>query len=390
MIGGGPAGLMAAEQLARAGVHVTLIEAKPSIGRKFLMAGKSGLNLTKDEPLEAFCAHYAEAQDWLLPMLSAFGPAEVSQFAGDLQQKVFTGSTGRVFPVAMKASPMLRAWLIRLEEMGVKRHLRWRWIGWDGGALVFDTPEGRQSLTPEVTVFALGGASWSKLGSDGAWAHLFQAEGIACARFGPANAALEIDWSVHMHPHFGTPLKAVEFRAGALRSRGEAVLTAKGLEGGGVYAISRDIRRGSQVFVDLRPDWSAERLRAALAKPPGKASWSNHLRKTLKLTKLEGALLNEWARPIPRDPAALAALIKALPVRHAGLAPLDQAISTSGGVLRDELTEGLMLHQKPGCFCAGEMIDWEAPTGGYLLTACFATGRQAGLAAAQYIANVVR
>lgn len=386
VIGGGPAGLMAAEDLARAGVRVTVIEAKPSMGRKFLMAGKSGLNLTKDEALPALKANYLEAQDWLAPMLDAFGPAEVKAFAKGLDQEIFTGSTGRVFPKVMKASPLLRAWLARLDGMGVARLTRWRWTGWDGAALMFDTPEGPRTLIPDATVFALGGASWARLGSDGTWADLFAAEGIACAPFGAANAALDVHWSAHMTPHFGTPLKAVRFTAGPYRSRGEAVITARGLEGGGMYSVSRGVREMHALTIDLRPDWPLDKIVQALGKPRGKASWANHLRKCLKLSKSEAALLNEWARPLPDDAETLAHLIKKLPVHHAGLRPIDEAISTSGGVMQTALTGSLMLHAKPSCFCAGEMLDWEAPTGGYLLTACFATGRAAGRGAAAYLA----
>ncbi|MEM9579604.1 MAG: TIGR03862 family flavoprotein [Pseudomonadota bacterium] len=385
VIGGGPAGLMAAEVLARAGAKVTLADAKPSMGRKFLMAGKSGLNLTRDEPLEGFLANYHDAADWLRPMVAEFGPAEVQAFAQGLGQEVFTGSSGRVFPSVMKASPMLRAWFARLDGLGVIRRTRMQWRGWDGDDLLFDTVNGDERVTADAIVFALGGASWARLGSDGAWAKLFAQAGVSVTPFAPSNVALDVAWSDHMRPHFGTPLKAVAFTAGDLHSRGEAIVSARGLEGGGVYSVSRAVREGEALSIDLLPDWTESKVADALGKPRGKTSLANHLRKSLKLSKLAAALLNEWTRPLPQSPDALAQIIKALPVRHAGLRPMDEAISTAGGVARDAVTPELMLHAKPGQFCAGEMLDWDAPTGGYLLTACMATGRRAGRSAARYL-----
>ncbi len=384
VIGGGPAGLMAAEELVRAGCAVTLAEAKPSLGRKFLMAGKSGLNLTKDEPPETFLAAYEDAASWLAPMLSAFGAAEVQDWARDLGQELFTGSTGRVFPTAMKASPLLRAWLARLDDLGVTRQIRWRWVGWDeDGGLRFSTPEGNVTRVADVTVLALGGASWTRLGSDGAWAALLAERGVALAPFAAANAGIRIDWSDHMAPVLGAPLKGIALTAGGSRSRGEAVISARGLEGGGVYAISKAVRQGAELSIDLLPDLAPEELLRRLSRPRGKSSWSNHLRRQLRLSPAQMALLQEFGRPLPSDPVPLAALIKALPIRHNGLRPIDEAISTAGGVRQEALDDGLMLRTMPGVYCAGEMLDWEAPTGGYLLTACFATGRWAGQAAAR-------
>ena len=385
VIGGGPAGLMAAEALLAAGHAVVLAEAKPSLGRKLLMAGKSGLNLTKAEGFDSFCAAYGAASDSLRPMLAALPPDAVSAWAEDLGQPLFTGSTGRVFPVAMKASPLLRGWLGRLRASGLEIRTRWRWTGWDEG-LRFDTPRGAVRLRPEVTVLAMGGASWARLGSDGLWAGLLAARGIAVTPFSPANAGLCVPWSEHMTAHFGAPLKAVAFHAGGLVSRGEAVISARGLEGGGLYPLSPALRTGAALQVDLCPDLAEGVLADRLARPRGKQSLASHLRRVLRLSPAVRALLAEVARPLPGDPRALARLLKALPVPHAGLRPMDEAISTAGGVPFAALDAGLMLRAAPGVFCAGEMLDWEAPTGGYLLTGCLATGLWAGRAAAARLA----
>ncbi|MBL4768706.1 MAG: TIGR03862 family flavoprotein [Rhodobacteraceae bacterium] len=385
IIGSGPAGLMAAQELAQAGCAVTVIEAKPSIGRKLLMAGKSGLNLTKAEDLPILLKAYDEAETWLAPIITAFDSDAVRQWAEGLGQKTFTGSTGRVFPVAMKASPLLRAWLARLENLGVSSRTRWRWIGWQSGNLAFDTPEGQQTIDADVTVLALGGSSWSRLGSDGAWASVLAEKGVDLATFEPANAGLVVDWSDYMKPTMGKPLKGVAFRAGSSMSRGEAVISIRGLEGGGIYSISKAVRQGAGLSVDLLPDVTVEDLVKRLSRPRGKSSWANHLRKTLKLGAVRTALLQEFGRPLPQTPDLLAKLIKSLPISHNGLRPLDEAISTAGGVKQSALDQGLMLTELPGVFCAGEMLDWEAPTGGYLLTACLATGKLAGRSAADWV-----
>ena len=382
VIGAGPAGLMAAEEMARAGLKVLVAEAKPSVGRKFLMAGKSGLNLTKDEPFEPFLAAFGGSAAPLRPMLKEFGPEAVQDWARGLGQELFTGSSGRVFPKAMKASPLLRAWLARLAELGVETRTRWRWRGWDGEAALFDTPEGALRLTATVTVLALGGASWARLGSDGAWAEALRGEGVEVTPFQPANMGFRVDWSDHMARQFGQPVKGTALIAGGQRVRGEYVISQRGLEGGGIYAVSRAVREGAELAIDLMPDWSEEKIAAALSRPRGKASLSNHLRKALRLDPARLALLMEFGRPLPQG-AALARLIKHLPVRHQGARPLDEAISTAGGVAWAALDETLMLRARPGTYCAGEMLDWEAPTGGYLLTGCLATGRWAGRAAAQ-------
>lgn len=384
VIGGGPAGLMAADALLSAGVPTTLIEAKPSIGRKFLMAGKSGLNLTKMEHMGPFLAAYGAATGNLTPMLNDFGPQDVNAWAEGLGQQTFTGSTGRLFPKTMKASPLLRAWLKRLNDMGLESRTRWRWTGWTDEALSFDTPDGLQKLSAAVCVFALGGGSWARLGSDGDWAMPFGAAGIPVMPFQPSNAGLKVDWSTHMIRHFGAPIKNATFRAGDLISRGEAVISARGLEGGGIYPLTPALREGAALTVDLAPDQSIEAVTARLARPKGKQSLSNHLRKALNLTPAAQALVMECARPLPTESGALAQLIKALPVAHNGPRPMDEAISTAGGLGWEGMTDALMLRDKPGTFCAGEMLDWEAPTGGYLLTACLATGLWAGQHAARY------
>ena len=384
VIGAGPAGLMAAEAMAEVGLAVTVCEAKPSVGRKFLMAGKSGLNLTKDETGSSFRAAFAEGRKPLTPMIDAFDADAVQAWAKGLDQEVFTGSTGRVFPVAMKASPLLRAWMTRLAAAGVQTNTRWRWQGWQGKDLAFDTPDGPQTLSADVTVLALGGASWARLGSDGAWAGILGGKDVPLAAFAPANAGVLINWSAHMAKHFGAAIKGVKWTAGPYASKGEAVLSAQGLEGGGIYSISRGVREGHPLVLDLLPNMSVAEITAKLSKPRGKASLANHLRKTVKLTQAQIALLQEMARPLPDGLRATARLLKAVPVQNAGLRPMDEAISTAGGLPFEALDEGLMIKALPGVFAAGEMLDWEAPTGGYLISACLATGRWAGQHAARW------
>ena len=381
VIGAGPAGLMAADALARAGRSVVVIEAKPSVGRKFLMAGKSGLNLTKDAPLERFTAAYGAAADWLAPMLADMGPQAVQAWAEGLGQPVFTGSSGRVFPVAMKASPLLRAWLGRI---GAEVRTGWRWAGWDGGAWVFDAGEGRRALAPRVVVLALGGASWARLGSDGAWADLLREKGVALAPFRPANMGFCVDWSVHMTRHHGAPVKGVALKkANDIWVNGEFVVSARGVEGGGVYAVSAEVRDGAPLVVDLLPDLALEEIARRLAARPGKRTLTQHLDKALRLDPVKRALLREFGSPLPEG-ADLARRIKGLVIRHSGPRPMDEAISTAGGVTRDAVDAGLMLRALPGVFVAGEMLDWEAPTGGYLITGCLATGLWAGRHAARW------
>lgn len=377
VIGAGPAGLMAAECMAQAGRRVVICEAKPSPARKFLMAGKSGLNLMNAAPLDAQIAQYAEARDWLAPMLRQFGPDQIRAWAEALGQDLFTGSSGRVFPKAMKASPLLRAWLARLDRIGVE--LRRGWC-WQGGAFDFATPDGPRSLAPQVTVLALGGASWARLGSDGAWTGHLAPRGIPLAPFQPANMGFCVAWSPYMTAHFGQPIKGARLSAGRQSIRAEFVLSAKGVEGGAIYALSRKLREGAPLSIDLFPDLTPAQITARLARQPAKLSTRNRLRRALKLDGARLALALELARDIPAAPAQLKAL--ALPLR--GPRPLDEAISTAGGIPRAALTDGLMLQGWPGTFAAGEMLDWEAPTGGYLLTACLATGHWAGSHAARF------
>ena len=386
VIGAGPAGLMAAEELARAGRQVLIAEAKPSPARKFLMAGKSGLNLTQDEPLAALTAEYREAAPWLAPILADFGPDQVQDWARGLGQDVFTGSSRRVFPVAMKASPLLRAWLRRLDGMGVQLRTRWRWTGFGDGGLTFDTPAGPQVLSPAVTVLALGGASWARLGSDAAWVPWLAGQGVYIAPWQPANMGFRMEWSAHMARHFGTPVKGAVLCAGSQRRRGEFVISARGLEGGGIYAVSRALRDGAPLALDLLPDLSADQIAVRLGLARSGETLTNRLRK-LGLSPAAAALVQEFARPLPEG-EALAAVLKALPVPHAGPRPLDEAISVAGGIPAGALTDGLELRALPGVFACGEMLDWEAPTGGYLLTACLATGRWAGRAAAAHGAQL--
>jgi uncharacterized flavoprotein (TIGR03862 family) len=387
VIGAGPAGLMAAEALAAAGRRVLVAEGKPSIGRKFLMAGKSGLNLTKAEPPEAFAAAYSAGRDRLAPLLAAFGPEAAMAWARGLGVEVFAGSSGRVFPLGMKASPLLRAWAARLAAGGVETHARWRWTGWEGPAAVFDTPEGPARVTAGATVLALGGGSWARLGSDGAWAPLLRAEGAEVEPFAPSNVGWRVDWSPGMARHFGAPVKPVRLSAGGRSLAAEFVVSARGIEGGGVYALGPELRAGAALTLDLAPGLDAATVAARLARPRGKASLSNHLRKTLGLSPVKIALLRDCAGPALADPQALAAAVKALPLPLLGPRPLDEAISTAGGLAFASLDEGLMLRARPGVFAAGEMLAWDAPTGGYLLTACLATGLRAGRSAADWLAR---
>ena len=370
---------MAAEELAKAGRRVVICEAKSSPARKFLMAGKSGLNLTKEQNFQVFSKTYGSAP--MERVLRDFGPSQVMDWCRGLGQEVFTGTTGRVFPRTMKGSPLLRAWLTRLGAAGVELRTKWRWTGFEGdgfegGGFAFQTPEGAQVLRPKVTVLALGGASWARLGSDGAWVPFLTAKGVEFEAFGPANMGFVVDWSPFMAKFYGQPVKGAALCVGRKREMGEFVVSAKGLEGGGIYSVSRDMREGAALTVDFLPDLSEHKLRERLEKMKPGETFANRLRK-LGLSPVAQALALEFGRGM--DPLKAA---KALPIRHQGPRPLDEAISVSGGVKFSSVTDGLELTALPGVFVCGEMLDWEAPTGGYLLTGCLATGRWAGRAAA--------
>lgn len=389
VIGAGPAGLMAAEALMAPGRRMVVAEAMPTPARKFLMAGKSGLNLTRNEPFEAFARRIAvghgtppQAPGYLGDGESRFGPAEVMAWAQGLGIALFTGSTGRVFPVGMKASPLLRAWLARLRGGGVDLRTRWRWIG---GGWRFDTPGGMRTVAPRVTVLALGGASWPRLGSDAAWVPWLEAAGVEIAPFRPANMGFRVAWSAPMARHFGAAVKGTALSAGDAVSRGEWVIGARGIEGGGVYEVSAPLRDGALGYVDLAPDLDQAALAARFAKGRGKLSLGNWLRRVLD-DPVKVALLLEWGRPFPADPNGWAALAKALPLRHGGPMGIGTAISSAGGIAGAAVTPERELRAMPGVFVAGEMEDWEAPTGGYLLTACLASGLHAGQAAARRLA----
>ncbi|MDP2143962.1 MAG: TIGR03862 family flavoprotein [Gallionella sp.] len=397
IIGGGPAGLMAAEVLAQRGVQVDLYDAMPSVGRKFLMAGKGGMNITHAEPLDDLLARYGSRRAQIEPMVRAFPPQELRAWMQGLGIDSFVGSSGRVFPVEMKAAPLLRAWLHRLREQGVRFHARHRWCGWDAdGALRFEMPQGETTVRPDGVVLALGGGSWPQLGSDGAWLPWLKQRGIAVAPLRPSNCGFDIEWSTHFRSRYvGEPLKSVAAACsdGAMQ-RGECVITERGIEGGLIYALSAALRdeidrAGHAVLLlDLLPDWSQERVQAEVSHPRGSRSLSSHLQSRLGLKGVKANLLREaLSADEMNDPLRLAATIKALPLRLIAPRPLAEAISSAGGVPFEALDEGLMLRELPGLFCAGEMLDWEAPTGGYLLTACFASGRAAGQGMADWLAG---
>jgi uncharacterized flavoprotein (TIGR03862 family) len=395
VIGAGPAGLMAAEVLAEAGLDVAIYERMASPARKFLMAGRGGLNLTHSENPAAFITRYGAAAERLRPLLEAFGPEQLREWCGALGQETFIGSSGRVFPKALKASPLLRAWLRRLGDAGVKIRLRHHFQGFSGDAALFGTPQGQVEIEADVMVLALGGASWPRLGADGSWVAPLAAAGIESSPLRPANCGALVEWSAFFGDKFqGEPLKNIALRFGEKAAKGEAVVTRRGLEGGAVYALSGAIRdalaagEDAVLHIDLRPEFSEADILRRLSRPRGKTSLSNYLRKILGLSPLAVALLREPGA-LPEDAAGLARLVKALPVNITGVGGLDRAISSAGGVLWEALDEKLMAKARPGVFFAGEMLDWEAPTGGYLLTGCMAMGRAAGMFAAEWAtANV--
>lgn len=390
IVGGGPAGLMAAQVLAEAGQPVDVFDAMPSAGRKFLLAGRGGLNLTHSEPFEAFVSRYGERRAEVERWLRAFDAQAVREWARGLGVETFVGTSGRVFPVGMKAAPLLRGWLHRLRERGVQFHMRHRFTGWAAdGSLQFETADGPRSVAAQATVLALGGASWSRLGSDGAWVPLLQARGVAVSDLQPANSGFDVrgGWSEYFSQRFaGQPFKSVAIRFGPFHRQGEFVATATGIEGSLVYAVSALLRdeiaaRGSaRLEIDLLPARTPEHVLREVSHPRGSRSLATHLKSRLGLDGIKLALLHEvLPREALADPARLASAIKRVPLVVTAARPVDEAISTAGGVRMDALDEHLMLRGVPGVFCAGEMLDWEAPTGGYLLTACLASGRVAGV-----------
>jgi uncharacterized flavoprotein (TIGR03862 family) len=400
IIGAGPAGLMAAEHLASEGYQVSVYEAMPSVGRKFMRAGVGGLNLTHSEPFSDFCARYSST-DIVSSWLRSFDPQALQEWAAGLGIACFTGSSGKVFPVQMKASPLLRSWLHRLHQLGVEINTRQRWVGWhsdeDGRVLQrFENDAGEYSLQAKVTVLAMGGGSWSRLGSDGRWVDLLKREGITCNLLKPVNCGFDYAWSPYLRSHFaGAPLKSVCLSVDAGGERfdrfGEALISGHGIQGNLIYHASKLLREQIEhagevrIFWDLLPGMSLEMIVAALARPRGKNSLSNHLRKQLGLTGVKVALLHELAPQSGGSYLELAEKIKSLPQLLRSARPLDEAISTAGGVCLSELDEYLMLRRQPGIFCAGEMLDWEAPTGGYLLNASFASGLRAGQGAVAWL-----
>jgi len=401
VIGGGPAGLMAAETLAQGGVQVDVYDAMASVGRKFLLAGRGGMNITHAEPYADFVTRYGAQAASLRPMLDAFGPEAVRAWIHGLGVQTFVGSSNRVFPTDMKAAPLLRAWLHRLREHGVRFHMRHRWTGWrsDDGALVFETPDGELTVQADAVVLALGGGSWARLGSDGAWIPLLQARGVAVAPLVPANCGFDVDWSAHFSERYaGEPLTTVAITSvGAdgreFRRQGQFVVTAGGVEGSLIYALSAALRDQiaasghTTMYHHLLPDLAPERVLDEVTRPRGARSLASHLQSRLGLKGVKAGLLRECLdKESYGDPRLLAHAIKRLPVRLVRPRPIDEAISSAGGVMWQAL-DGAMLKAAPGVFVAGEMVDWEAPTGGYLLTACFASGIAAGRDALAWLDN---
>ena len=384
---------MAAEVLIQGGVQVDLYDSMPSVGRKFLVAGKGGLNLTHAESREQFLSRYGTRRAQLEPLLDKFGPEDLRRWVHELGTDTFVGTSGRVFPVGMKTAPILRAWLQRLRKAGVTFHMRHKWCGWsNNGSLLFETPDGEASVSPSAVVLALGGGSWARLGSTGAWVPLLVERGVVVAALKPSNCGFDVAWSEHFRTRFeGFPLKSVivsftDSKGNAFHKQGEFIVTATGVEGSLIYAISAQLRdeieaNGSAVIkLDLAPGLSQQHLMDRLSRPRGSRTLSGHLEKAVHIKGVKAGLLREF---VPKqnfaDPECLASAIKELPIPLIAPRPLDEAISSAGGVLFEELDERLMIRSMPGVFCAGEMLDWEAPTGGYLLTACFASGRAAGL-----------
>ncbi len=384
---------MAAEVSAQRGAQVNVYDAMPSLGRKFLMAGKSGLNLTHAEPLDTFITRYGAKGKFVQTWLGEFSPEDLRAWANELGVETFIGTSGRVFPKEMKASPLLRAWLKRLENLGVAFFLRHKWIGFESGAVKFETPEGKKIISADAVILALGGGSWARLGSNGKWIPILESFGVEVAPLRPANCGFDVNWSEHIRAKFdGAPLKSVSLSFKDFHQQGEFILTQDGVEGSLIYAASALIRDEMEVSgqvvisLDLLPGRTKEQVIEKLSKPRGSRTMASHLEKTLGLRGVKTALLHEFApKEIFADVEKLADFIKSLPVPLLRPRPLDEAISSAGGVTFESLDENLMLKQLPGVFCAGEMLDWEAPTGGYLLTACFASGRWAAKGAIKWI-----
>ncbi|MGV8997338.1 MAG: TIGR03862 family flavoprotein [Parvibaculaceae bacterium] len=394
IIGGGPAGLMAAEALIARGYRPHLFDTMPSLGRKFLMAGKSGLNLTHSEPFGEFATRFGAAGEALRPALEGFTPDDIVKWAAALGVETFVGSSGRIFPKDFKAAPLLRTWLKRLREGGLTVHVRHRWTGWDAdSALTFETREGTATFKAAATVLALGGASWPQLGSDGAWANTLTARGAEVASFRPSNSGFDVNWTPFVRERFqGEPVKSVILSFEGESHRGEFVVSANGVEGSGIYSLSAALRDAiardgeATLMLDLAPDRSASRLSGNLSRPRGKTSFANHLRKVTGLDGVKAALLRECLPTESFDDwAVLAQGIKAVPLKLVRPRPIEEAISSAGGVAFAGIDEAYMLQAAEGIFCAGEMLDWEAPTGGYLLSACFASGLAAGAGAAAWL-----
>ena len=399
IVGSGPAGLMAAEVTSAQGLQVDLFEAKPSVGRKFLVAGKGGLNLTHAEPFNNFLSRYGTRQEELEPILQAFGPDALQVWLHELGFETFVGSSGRVFPKIMQAGPILHAWVTRLRAAGVNFNMRHKWLGWDNeGNLRFITPEGERSIQVDASILAMGGGSWPQLGSTAEWIEPLERRGVAIVALKPANSGFDVSWTTHFRERFaGQPVKPVVLAFSDSQNRkfqeqGQFIITKYGLEGGLIYAASALLREEIEtqghvtIHLDLSPDWTRDRLIERLSKPRGSRSWSSHLKRTVGLAGVKAGLLWEYLpKDVYVDPHKLAEAIKSLPIPLKAPRPLAEAISSAGGVRFEELDQHLMLHRIPGVFLAGEMLDWEAPTGGYLLTACFATGKAAGEGAVRWL-----
>jgi uncharacterized flavoprotein (TIGR03862 family) len=399
VVGGGPAGLMAAETALAAGARVDLYDAMASVGRKFLLAGKGGLNLTHSDPPELFLTRYGDRRDDVARWMDQLSPDALRKWAGGLGIDTFVGSSGRVFPTDMKAAPLLRAWLRRLRQMGLRLHVRHRWCGWgEKGALRFDTPDGPFTMRADAVIFTLGGGSWPQLGSDGAWVPLFETRAVSIAPLQPANCGFDVGWSEHFRTKFaGQPVKTVGVVAksssgSVMRRMGEFVITGTGIEGGVIYSVAATLREEIQATgrgtlrLDLAPDRELPRLIKDLSQPRGKKTMATHLQRRAHIEGVKAGLLREvLSKEDFSNPVRLAAAIKSLPLQLMRARPLDEAISTAGGIRLEALDSRLMIRALPGVFCAGEMLDWEAPTGGYLLTACFASGRVAGAGAVAWL-----